>query len=88
MGIEQVKEQKAEKPREKWRNRLRLQIAGSQKMIPDLSSALKKHIPKLPISKHAGFGATGTRPYTYILLVHLTKKKGGVECSWVGRMNP
>lgn len=79
MGIEAVKEQKVEKPREKWRSRLRLQIAGSQKNdpLPECSAEKKKHIPKLPISKYVGFGAIGRRPYTYILLVHLTQRRGG-----------
>lgn len=79
MGIEAVKKQKVEKPREKWRNRLRLQIAGSQKMIPCLSAALKKKniSPNNLYPKYVGFGTIGRRPCTYILLVHLTKKGGG-----------
>lgn len=47
LGIEAVKEQKVEKPREKWKNRLRLQIAGSQKNDPlPECSAEKKTYPQ------------------------------------------
>lgn len=93
MGIEAVKKQKVEKPREKWRSRLRLQIAGSQKNdpLPECSAEKKKkHIPKLPISKYVGFGAIGRRPYTYILLVHLTQRGGELwgRMQLGGRMNP